>query len=499
MKEGAFFEDPRSSQSGVARLWSAGGGESGEGGHIDFSSKAGYAFWYKGVKGLRETGIDCMWNDNNEYTIPNDDWMLSLSHSAIQNAMTESAEERKDVGLWSRALHCELMAKCSHDALSEVMPHERPFVLTRSATAGTMKYAASSWSGDNVTSWDSMRGANALSLTAGMCLMQCYGHDIGGFEGPQPSPELLLRWVQLGIHSPRFAINCFKTVNDNSVGDVIEPWMYPQIIPEIRKAILRRYELIPYLYSLMLQSHLTAIPPQRWVGWGYEMDSEVWNSKLLKDGEQQYWLGDTLLVGGVYEPNVSEAKIYLPKRSNDDLGFLNTNAPYQHLHAGQWVTVSSSWKSSIPVLARIGGVVPVGRNKQVAAPGDKINEAKLPQDDWRGIEIFPPPEELSTGNRTFVNSWLEDDGISPPPAKVAKYVIGYTATAHEVAVSFSKDVSDFTPPWVVKGLTMILPVGDRREVVSCDEGVEVELRRQDESGRRRFHISADVQPFQSKL
>ena len=496
---GAFFTDSRTEESAIARLWSAGGGESGEGGHIDFSSKAGYEFWYNGVKELRKAGMDCMWNDNNEYTVPSDDWMLELSHEAVKEALATSGEQRKDIGIWGRAMHCELMGKCSYDALAEAMPHERPFVLTRSATAGTMRYAASSWSGDNVTSWDGMRGANALSLTAGMCLLQCYGHDIGGFEGPQPSPELLLRWIQLGIHSPRFAINCFKTGDDNNVGDVIEPWMYPHIIPEVRKAILRRYELIPYVYGLMLQSHFTAIPPQRWVGWGYESDPEVWSSKVLKDGEQQYWLGDTLLVGGVYEQGVSEAKVYLPKRRNDDHGFLNTHAPYQYLSAGQWITILSPWKSSIPVLARIGGAVPVGKNKQVVAPGDKVNEANLTPDNWRGVEIFPPPEEHLDGSRTFINSWLEDDGISPPLAKVAKFVFGYVATASEIAVSFAKDLSDFSPPWVVKGLTIILPVGDRRQVVSSDDGVLIEPRRQDESNRRRFHILADGPGVQCKL
>ncbi|KAK3713802.1 hypothetical protein LTR37_008288 [Vermiconidia calcicola] len=498
MEAGAFFSDPRSGKSAVARLWSAGGGESGEGGHIDFSSKAGWEFWYNGVKELRKTGMDCMWNDNNEYTIPDDSWMLGLSRTAVQDAISRLDEDRKDIGLWGRAMHCELMAKCSHDASAEAKPDERPFVLTRSATASTMRYAASSWSGDNVTSWDSMRGANAVSLTAGMCLLQCYGHDIGGFEGPQPSPELLLRWVQLGIHSPRFAINCFKTLDDDKVGDVIEPWMYPQIIPEVRKAIRRRYEIIPYLYSLMLQSHRTAVPPQRWTGWGYEADHEIWTNKVLKDGETQYWLGDTLLVGGVYEPGQSQAHVYLPKRSNDDAGFLNTNAPYQYLSAGQWATIHSPWKESIPVLARIGGAVPIGKNKQVAAPGEKSNRANLTPDNWRGVEIFPPPEESSDGTKTFVGSWLEDDGISPPPAKVAKFVIGYAATSNEVAVSFARDTTAFTPPWVMKGLTIILPVGDRRQVVSSDERVLIEARREDESGRRRFLVLPEGQVARSK-
>ena len=60
----------------------------------------------------------------------------------------------------------------SYDALIDLEPNRRPFVLTRSATAGTMRYACSSWSGDNVTSWESMKGANALSLNAGMSLLQ---------------------------------------------------------------------------------------------------------------------------------------------------------------------------------------------------------------------------------------------------------------------------------------------------------------------------------------
>lgn len=69
-------------------------------------------------------------------------------------------------------MQTELMAKASHDALVVAEPKVRPLVLTRSATAGTMRYAASSWSGDNVTSWDSMKGANALALNAGVSLLQ---------------------------------------------------------------------------------------------------------------------------------------------------------------------------------------------------------------------------------------------------------------------------------------------------------------------------------------
>lgn len=166
---GALFTDPQTKSSGVARLWSAGGGESGNGGHIDFTSKFGFQWWLEGIKELRRIGIEGMWNDNNEYVIPNDDWLCAGDSSSTSSSGNK-------VGLWGRSVHTELMAKSSHDALLEVKPDERPFVLTRSATAGTMRYAASSWGGDNVTSWDSMKGANALSLNAGMSLIQVILH-----------------------------------------------------------------------------------------------------------------------------------------------------------------------------------------------------------------------------------------------------------------------------------------------------------------------------------
>ena len=164
----ALFTDPRTQRSGVARLWSAGGGESGEGGHIDFTSESGFTWWYEGVKALRKIGIEGIWNDNNEYTISDDDWQCALQ--TVDAARVP--DHRADVGLWGRSMHTELMAKSSHDAVVDVMPDERPFVLTRSATAGTMRYAASSWGGDNVTSWASMKGANSLSLNAGISLLQ---------------------------------------------------------------------------------------------------------------------------------------------------------------------------------------------------------------------------------------------------------------------------------------------------------------------------------------
>ncbi|CAK7214047.1 hypothetical protein SCUCBS95973_002013 [Sporothrix curviconia] len=514
----AFFKDPARDaavdplQTGIARLWSAGGGESGEGSHLDFTSKAGFQWWYDGVKALKDVGIDAMWNDNNEYNIFSDDWECALE-------TVPSPGVSPKVGLWGRAIHTELMGKSSHDACVDAVPDERPLVLTRSATAGTMRYACSSWSGDNVTSWDGMRGANAISLNAGVSLLQCYGHDIGGFEGPQPTPEHLVRWVQIGVHQPRFAINCYKTSEeDNLVGGVIEPWMHPTATPLVRAAIKRRYELIPYTYSGALLSHREALPSMRWTGWGYESDPEVWTPALLA-GDTQFWFGDALLVGGVYAPGESSARMYLPtgggdgedNNNNTAAGFLNVNAPYEWLAAGQWHTISSAWHASIPVLARCGGAVPVGKNVPTTsrqegkfAEAEQVEFPNMALDDWRGVEVYPAPVGSTSTEgadaKTYTSTWLEDDGISAQGrSSIYEVTLAYTPLATAIDVSASAAVKDaatvadapaWSPLWLPSGLDVILPVGEERAVTAGQQTVTDKGR--DSKGRRVYHVGVNV-------
>ncbi|KAE9965795.1 hypothetical protein BLS_007386 [Venturia inaequalis] len=482
LKESNGLFKEKDGKTGTMRLWSAGGGESGDGSHIDFTSGAAFQWWFKGVQELKKQGIDAIWNDNNEYVLPNDSWTLALEVpvSSIDTTVPSS------LGLWGRAMQTELMGKASHDALLSVAPNERPFVLTRSATAGTMRFCASTWSGDNVTSWASMKGANALSLNAGVSLLQCYGHDIGGFEGPQPSPELLLRWVHLGIYGPRFAINCFKTsAKDNSVGEVIEPWMYPEITELVRAVIMRRYEILAYMYSLALESYRTSSPLQRWVGWGYESDPEVW-SQFLKEGEEQFWFGDSLLVGGVFQPGQTTAKLYLPRKSGQDFdhGYVNTNAPYQHFASGQWAEISSVWKESIPVLAKIGAAVPVGKTKQTRMPGEpKPSCLSLEDDDYRGVEIFPP--NGTSHGQTFSYTWFEDDGIASHPS-ISSFTIEYSSTDETIIVGFKSPVSNvFQPPW--REINFILLPGDERYLVS-NLGDPLQSTKRDGQGRRLWTL-----------
>jgi len=235
---------------------------------------------------------------------------------------------------------------------------------------------------------------------------------------------------------------------------------------------------------------MTATPPQRWVGWGYESDKEVWTPAVLK-GETQYWLGDSLMIGGVYEPGVTSAKLYLPAANaggEKENAYINVNAPYQHIPGGEWATITSEWQDSIPVLAKIGGAVPIG--KSVATRSSVVLETKeefpsLAEDDYRGVEIFPPKGSSAT---VFTNTWYEDDGLSNEKnVKISSFTLTYRAELVQVHVGLSKgEKNEYVPAW--KELSIILPVGDERDVVGLDGQTIVDCGRTTK-GRRIFRFA----------
>lgn len=253
--------------------------------------------------------------------------------------------------------------------------------------------------------------------------------------------------------------------------------MYSSVLSQIRDAIKRRYELIPYLYELHFRSSVEAQPLQRWTGWGpYDQDQMVWNNQILRAGERQYFLGDAFIVGGVFEEDVQETNIYLPtckdqrteggdgKEIYYDDGFISIHAPYRHYPSGQWVTIPTPL-SNIAVLARVGCVVPVGRSCVTTASLQL--EPTLTHDDWRGVEIYPSPLYNPIGPRTYVGNWREDDGISSSSG-ISEFSVCYEPKEDSIRVQAKCIAKGFDVLWGWK-LWIILPPGEQRCVVSIDE------------------------------
>src|SRR5262249_48625686 len=130
------------------------------------------------------------------------------------------------------------------EAQKQFAPDKRPYVVTRSGMAGMQRYAQT-WSGDNSTSWETLKYNIKMGLGLALSGISNIGHDVGGFAGPRPDPELFARWVQFGIFMPRFSIHSW-----NDDGSANEPWMHPQVLPAVRSLIKFRYRLMPHLYDL---------------------------------------------------------------------------------------------------------------------------------------------------------------------------------------------------------------------------------------------------------
>ncbi|KAJ9096955.1 hypothetical protein QFC20_006315 [Naganishia adeliensis] len=499
---GALFKDPLYDPPATVTtsIWSSGVGSSAKGSWADMTSEATRQWWHDGVKSLVGLGCDAMWNDNNEYLLHND---LYLAECDEESRPRNASKGPLNVGLLGRMYNTEIMGKISHDTCVEMNPDRRPFVLTRSGNVGTFKYAASTWSGDNYTNWKTLQGSVAMGLNAGLSLMQCYGTDVGGFAGLLPFPELFVRWVQFGCMNQRFCIHSFKPNKKDPSGAKATnmPWMYPEVTPMIRKAIKRRYELLPYFNTLNWESHLHAEPPNSWLGHGeFGRDVNLYTEETLNGFD--FWLGTgRLLVAGAYFPGQIKKTVYFPQTHPED------RTPYIRLSqdpsaALQVFVAGTTAEVDIPleefaIFARAETVLPISKDHATVTSLDgpartavdgvqvqlKEEGGMVSLDDWRGIEIFPPFNSDTSGF-AGKGTWIEDDGVSRVP-QTTVVEIEYTVESESVDVSAKFLKRDFNVAWG-EHVWVVLPAGDDRKVKNATQGT-------DSHGRTAWKIKVDQQ------
>mgnify|MGYP003312311730 CR=1 FL=1 len=114
-----------------------------------------------------------------------------------------------------RPVQALLMVRASLEAQRAHAPTLRPWLISRSGMPGTQRYAQT-WSGDNYTSWHTLKHNVRMGLGLSLSGFFNTGHDVGGFAGPAPEPELFVRWVQNGVFHPRFTIHSWNTHLDGT-------------------------------------------------------------------------------------------------------------------------------------------------------------------------------------------------------------------------------------------------------------------------------------------
>ncbi|HUI19698.1 MAG TPA: glycoside hydrolase family 31 protein [Methylocella sp.] len=337
------------------------------GAYLDFTQPKTLTWWKAKVKEtLLAQGIAGTWNDNNEFEI----W----SDKALAHGFGQPRRARE-----CRALQSLLMMRASRDAQKEHAPDKRPFLVSRSGTVGMHRYAQT-WSGDNSTCWETLKYNLKMGLGLALSGVSNTGHDIGGFSGPAPDPELLVRWVQFGIFMPRF---CIHSWHDD--GTVNEPWMYPETTPFVRDLIKLRYRLIPYLYDLLWRYRRDYEPMIRPTFFDFPDDPHCWHES------DEMMVGRALLVAPVIEPGHADREVYLPLGTHW-YDFWSGEV----FEGGQTISRPAPWSRPV-VFARASCAIPVNVAAQTfAAPADT-----------RGFMIFPP-----AGSGAFTTENFEDDGES---------------------------------------------------------------------------------------
>ncbi|MGG1366304.1 glycoside hydrolase family 31 protein [Priestia megaterium] len=408
-----FITNSHNEEPEMAQFWDE------IGAYLDFTNKETYDWWKGQVKEkLLDYGIDSTWNDNNEFEI----WS--------KEAICHGFGSNKEFEL-IRALHPLLMMKASYEAQLEHNPQLRPYLISRSGSVGMHRYVQT-WTGDNRTSWKTLKFNIKMGIGLSLSGIYNFGHDVGGFSGPAPEPELFVRWIQNGIVHPRFTIHSW---NDDTT--VNEPWMYPEVLDSIRELIKFRTKIIPYIYSELRETSNSYHPIIRPTFYDFEHDETTFEEN------DDFMLGESLLVASVVEKGKKEREVYLP----------NNPGGWYDFHLGTWYEGGKKVEIPAPLhytplLAKAGAIIP-------------INEAEVTFStknmDERGFLLFP-----CRGKGKSSYSLYEDDGLTNEYLHTFAYIhVDMETTENEIQIKINKEGSYELP---YNQITFHLPEKEQRKL-----------------------------------
>ncbi|GAA6282262.1 TIM-barrel domain-containing protein [Enterocloster bolteae] len=381
--KGMFIKASDSDEPGIGTWWG------GKGVFADFTNPSTRTYWKEMLKeNVLEYGTSSVWNDNCEYD------------SLVDKDCRCDFEGKGGTIGQLKSVMSNIMCHITDEAIHETFTNTRPYIVCRSGHCGIQRYAQT-WAGDNLTCWDSLKYNIATILGMSLSGVANQGCDIGGFYGPSPEAELMVRWIQNGIFQPRFSIHSTNT--DNTV---TEPWMYGDCTDYIREAIGLRYQLSPYLYSLMERAHETGLPIMEPMCSAFQEDVKCYEEGV------DFMLGDSLLVANVVEKGAVSRKVYLPE--GETFYDFYTRAAYE---GGRTVELPVDL-GSIPLFVRSGAIIPMAEDRLVNLKTQQAEHLRI----------------LCAADRDGRFELYEDDGISMDYEKGGFLKTSITMTAGERTV-----------------------------------------------------------------
>ena len=234
-----------------------------------------------------------------------------------------------------------IQERAIYEALLEIHPNKRPFIIGRSSFAGSGKYMGH-WGGDNYADYYMMYFSIPQALSMGLSGIPFFGVDACGFNG-NTDMELCSRWMQLASFFPFYR-------NHNVLGAIPqEPYVWEGVMNATKTSINVRYSLLPYYYTLLHESHVTGIPIMRAFNWQFPYNKE------LAGVDTQFFVGDALLVTPVLEPGVNHTKGIFPGENAVYYDFYTHKK--QKFTAGKNETLAAPL-GHIPLHIKGGNIIP---------------------------------------------------------------------------------------------------------------------------------------------
>ena len=248
------------------------------------------SWWADNCKFLVDHGVRGIWTDMNE-------------PASFNGPLPDDVIFKGDTRIY---LHKEIhnvygscMAEATYNGLKK-HDKRRPFVITRACYSGVQKYSTA-WTGDNQSIWPHLQLSIAQLCNLGISGLIFNGTDIGGFGG-NTHKELLIRWLEASLFNPLFRNHC----EVSSIHQ--EPWCFDEETINIyRKFVNLRYEFIPYLYDLFFEHLINGLPIIR------PLVMEYPNDKNTFDLNDEYMVGENILVAPIVTQGSTKRMIYLPK------------------------------------------------------------------------------------------------------------------------------------------------------------------------------------------
>lgn len=306
----------------------------------DFSLEKAQEWWAGHIAKFVDAGVSGIWNDMNDPSTGDAERedMLFQHGSAAHNHYHNQ--------------YGTLMAKATKRGLDKANPTQRSFILTRSASAGIQKYAAV-WTGDNASNWSHLRMSIPESVNLSLSGVSFNGPDVGGFAG-DTTPLLITRWHQAGFLFPFFRNHsAWGTKNQ-------EVYQFEKKHKDVmKKFILLRYRLLPYLYDCFFFHRAHSDPVLRPLF--YEFDDEKY-----------YGINDQFMVG----PFLMQAPL-LTETDKRDVQ-LPPGYWYDYF-AGKWIkggrTISvKCGLSDTKMYIRDGAIVPMRKTGDAGTNWSSVEE-----------------------------------------------------------------------------------------------------------------------------